>query len=441
MNKILAIVRREFIERVRTRSFILGTFLVPLMMGLFGYLPQLLVKRETGAKIIVLLDGTTEGVGRRLGDSLAAARRGLAPDAAARFLVTRIEAGGRLEAIRDSVLGLIGLRTGPAGSPDGLLIVTDLALDSGAVTYLGSNVTSIRDMNALERVLEPVLRQERLVRQRATPAIISAANVRLKMDATKVTGGKVTGQSAEASFWLAYVVNFIMYLTLLLYGIQVMSAVIEEKSNRIVEILVSSVTPFQLLLGKVVGVAGVGLVQLAIWGGAGFYLSSVFGSRNPAGAMDQLAADGGRQSFTMPDISPDLVVVILVFFLLGFLLYSALYAAVGAMCNTQQEAQQANTPVTMLIALGMITMFSTINDPSGSLARGLSLVPFFAPIVVPVRYAIAPLGLGEILLSVGFLAAGIVLVVWLAGRIYRVGILSYGKKPSPRELWRWIRAT
>jgi ABC-2 type transport system permease protein len=152
-----------------------------------------------------------------------------------------------------------------------------------------------------------------------------------------------------------------------------------------------------------------------------------------------MAADGAAQGFSLPQISMDLVIVVLLFFILGFFLYAALYAAIGAMCNSQQEAQQANTPVTMIIALGMISMFALINEPSGTLARVLSFVPLFAPIVVPVRFAIAPLPAVEVALSVLSMVAGILLVIWLAARIYRVGILSYGKKPSLGELWRWIR--
>ena len=436
MNKILAVIRREFIERVRTKSFLIGTFLVPVMMGTFAYLPQMLAKRETGARTIIVLNGSNGSAGDRVASALSGARIGAGVQARPRFVVRRIEAAGRTEAVRDSIVSLIGLREGPLDAPDGLLVLTEEAVSSGKLAYLGSNVTSFRDMNALERTLEPVLREERLHRQGVDQSVVEAASVRLDLKATKVTQGKVTGQSAEDSFWLAYIINLMMYMTLLLYGIQVMTAVIEEKSNRIVEVLISSLTPFQLLLGKVIGVGAVGLVQLSIWGGAGFYVTTVLGRQSgPA----EIAAEGTAPSFSLPQISMELVTVVLVFFVLGFFLYSALYAAIGAMCNSQQEAQQANTPVTMVIALGMISMFALINEPSGTLARVLSFIPFFAPIVVPVRFAIAPLPALEVALSVLSMIVGILLVIWLAARIYRVGILSYGKKPSLGELWRWIR--
>jgi ABC-2 type transport system permease protein len=201
-----------------------------------------------------------------------------------------------------------------------------------------------------------------------------------------------------------------------------------------VEVQISSLSPFELLLGKVLGVGAVGLLQLGIWSGTGFYLASMFGSRSGGGTEDVVQA-----GFQMPNVTADLIGVVLLFFLLGFFLYAALYAAVGSMCSTQQEAQQTATPVTMIIVLGMIFMFSLVNEPSGNLARIMTFIPFFTPLVVPVRYAISPLHPGEVLLGVVVMVLGIVAVVWVGARIYRVGILSYGKKPSIRELWRWIR--
>jgi len=437
VNKILAVIRREFIERVRTKSFLLGTFLLPLMIGLFGYLPQLLIRRDVSTRGLIVINAAEGTAAERVVEALRASRIGEGDLARPRYTVILLPAEGRAEVLRDSIVRTIGLREGPPGAPDGLLILTEASVTEGKVTYLGSNVTSIRDMSAMERLLGPMLREERLRRVNADSAVLRAAELKLNLDATKVSEGKLTGQSAEAAFWLAYIVNLVMYITLLLYGMQVMTAVVEEKSNRIVEVLISSMTPFQLLLGKVIGVGAVGLVQLAIWGATGFYLTTMLGSRTSG--MESLAVDGTAQSLTIPQVSVELVLVILLFFLLGFFLYSALYAAIGSMCTTTQEAQQANTPVTMMIAVGMISMFGLINEPSGTMARVLTFIPFFTPIVMPVRYAISPMGTLEVLLAALDVVLGLLAVTWLAGRIYRVGILSYGKKPSLKELWGWVR--
>jgi ABC-2 type transport system permease protein len=436
VHKVLAVIRREFIERVRTKSFLIGTLLVPLMMGLFGYLPQLLAKRETGTKRIIVLDAASGAIGDSIVAVLAGDSIGTEERRRARFLVYHLPAGERLSALRDSVVTLIGLQNGPADAPDGVLSLTDEAVETGLVGYLGSNVSSFRDMGAIEKLIGPALRRERLLRKHADASVIAAANVRLDLVSSKVTDGRITGESGEQTFLLAYTVNFMMYLVLLLYGIQVMSAVIEEKTNRIVEVLISSMTPFQMLLGKVIGVGAVGLVQLGIWAGTAFFVSSALGRDVSPAAV---AVDGSTASFSLPTISAGLVVVVLVFFLLGYFLYSSLYAAIGAMCSSQQEAQQANTPVTMCIGIGMVAVFALMNDPSSGMARLFSFIPLFAPMVVPVRYALSPLPVAEVLGSVGAMIVGILAVVAVAGRIYRVGILSYGKKPSLRELWRWVR--
>ncbi len=437
MNKVFAVIRREFIERVRTKAFIIGTFLVPLMAGVVGYLPTMLTKRETATRRIVVVDAAAGAIAKRVDSVLA--RQRIGADSIARYAVTLLPAAGRVESLTDSVVSLIGRRESDGAAPDGVLVLTDEGVESGKVSYLGSDVTSFQSMNNLERTLEPLLRDERLTRRNADSAVKAAATVRLNLDTKKVTGGKVTGESGETSFLLAYIVDMFMYISLLLYGVQVMSSVVEEKSSRVVEVLVSSLTPFQLLLGKVIGVGATGLLQLGIWSATGLYITRMLGGRSAEAAAS--GGDAAQAGMSMPNVTPDLIAVILVFFLLGYFLYSSIYAAIGSMCSTQQEAQQSATPVTMIVVIGMIFMFSLINEPSGALARILTFIPLFTPLVIPVRYAIAPLPMTEIMLGVGVMILGIIAVVWVGARIYRIGILSYGKKPSLRELSRWIRAS
>lgn len=437
MNKILAVIRREFIERVRTRAFIIGTLIVPMISFGFGYLSRTLLERDTRPRAIVLLDATSGAAGDSAEAALKRLTLGTGAGVLARYNLTRVKTTdpGRL---RDSLITRVGVKDAEGGALDGVLVLTDSGVEGGRIGYYGTNVASFNDIRTMERAMGPVLRRERLAARGADSAMIAAAAVNLDLETHKVTNGKLTGESGESSFWLAYITSFVMYFSLIMYGVQVMGAVLEEKSNRIVEVLISSLTPFELLMGKVLGVAGAGLLQLAIWGAAGSYLTRSLAAGRVSGA-EQLAADGTRQSFSTPTLNVELIVVVLVFFLLGFLLYSALYAAVGAMCSSQQETQQAAQPVTILLALGFIAMFSLINDPSSSLARTLSFIPFFAPLVIPVRYALSPLPLGEVLGAVAVTLVGMVAVIWVAGRIYRVGILSYGKKPSLREVWSWVR--
>jgi ABC-2 type transport system permease protein len=438
MNKLFAIIRREFIERVRTKAFIIGTLLVPIMMVIFGYLPGVLMNQDTRARSITLVDASTGNAGDSIAAVLRRMKRGTGAEATNRVNLAVVKAApGDVGRVRDSLIPRVDVE----GGIDGILVLTDGGVDSGVVRYYGANVASFKEMGAMEDAISPVVRVERLIKRGADSAVVAAAATRFDMKTDKVTKGKLTGESGASSFFLAYIIALVMYFSLIMYGVQVMGAVLEEKSNRIVEVLISSVTPFQLMFGKVIGVAGAGLLQLAIWGVASAAGTRAMAQRSMAEAV---ASDGTRQSLNAGSaggISPDLIVVILVFFLLGFVLYSALYAAVGSMCSTQQETQQAAQPVTITLAIGFIMMFAMVNDPGSTLARTISFVPFFAPLIIPVRYAISPLPLMEVLGAVASTALGVVAVVWLAGRIYRIGILSYGKKPTFKELWLWIRTS
>jgi ABC-2 type transport system permease protein len=439
VNKIWAVIRREFIERVRTRAFLIGTLLFPVLMVGLSLMPLLLEGRETAPKRIAVVDGASGDVGVKVRDALAASRRDgqAGSPGIARYSATHFKASGRVGDVRDSLIALVGVGKADAETFDGILVLEDESVNSGRVPYLGVNVGSPGDMRKLEDVLQTSLRLERLIRAGVDPYLAMPALRNVDLQTQKIASGRLTGESGSTSFLLAYIMGFVLYLALVLYGVQVMTSVVEEKTNRISEVLVSSLSPFQMMLGKVIGVGSVGLLQLGIWGATAMLVTTY---RAPLarlfGASPQAAA-----AFKVPEFRPDLLAVFLVFFILGFLLFSAAYAAVAAMCNSPQEAQQANTPVTMTIMAGWVAMFSLLNEPSGSLARTLSLVPVLAPFVVPVRYSLAPIPLPELLLSALLLLAAMLLVVWVAGRIYRVGILMYGKRPKLSEVWRWVRAS
>ncbi len=435
MHKIWAVMRREFLEKVRTRAFVIGTVLFPVLMVALTVLPVLLDRRETEPKRVAVVDGASGDVGAKVAEALAASRRA-GSDGVARYTVVRVPAHGRVDPVRDSLIGLTGVQLKGVEGFDGVLVLTDESVDGGRIPYYGVNVGSMADMRKLETELQTTLRQERLRRAGIDVFVGMKASREVDVMAQKVTAGKLTGESGASSFMLAYIMGFVLYFSMLLYGVQVMNSVMEEKTNRISEVLASSVTPFQMMLGKVLGVGGVGLLQLSIWGGTAMLLTTYRGSL----AKLLGASPESLSAMQLPTVRPDLLAVFLIFFVLGFLLYAAAYAAVAAMCSSQQEAQQANIPVTMCILAGFMAMFSLLNEPSGSLARTLSLIPLMAPFVVPVRYSLAPIPIGELLLSMGLTFGAMLLVVWVAGRIYRVGILMYGKRPKISEVWRWVRS-
>jgi ABC-2 type transport system permease protein len=433
MRKIWAVVRREFLERVRTRRFVIGTLLGPVLFGLMFTLPVLFL-RSTSPRSIAIVDATSGGLGARIEADLAGAmldRERSIP----RYYVTRLETTGDVDRVRDSLVRLVDRRDGEGRRLDGVLILTDGAVTADTVRYLGANASSPGDMEALERLLRQATLREKLARSGVDPAVMGSIARPLQMSRTKVAQGQETGQTGEASFLLAYFMSFVLYMALLLYGMQVLTSTIEEKTSRINEILVSSLSPFQLLLGKVVGVGSVGLLQLSIWSGAAFLLASQRG--RIAGAMG--ADPAAVAALPIPELPAGLLVVLLVFFVLGFFFYSAGYAAVGSSCNTVQESQQAAMPFTMLVVVGLLLVFRLLGDPNSDLARIMTYVPPFAPFVTPVRHSLSPLPWPELLGSIAAMTLGVVAMTWVAGRIYRVGILMYGKRASVLELWRWIR--
>ena len=443
MHKILAVIRREFVERVRTRAFIISTILFPLLMTTFTVLPALLLRRASGTKRVAIIEGVQGTFAARATDALAQAPR-RDPSVPIPYVVERLPAVGRVEAVRDSALKLTGLsKQGLASNGfDGVLVLTDQTLATGRIQYYGTNVGSPAEMRRLEELLQPIVQRERLERLGVDPGVVLKAVGNVDLVTQKVSDGRLTGQSGAATFGLAYGMVFILYLTLMIYGSQVMTSVVEEKTNRIVEVLASSMRPFELMLGKVIGVGMVGLFQLSIWAATALYLGTFgasFMGRMINGAGTTTAGATTSSPGILSAISPTLVLIFLVLFILGFLFYAAMFAAVGSMCSTVQDTQQVMMPVTLPIMLGIMTMFALINDPNGTLGRVITFIPFWAPFALPVRYSINPLPAWEVLSAIAVMIVSVLGVAWLAGRVYRVGILSYGKKATFRDVARWIR--
>jgi ABC-2 type transport system permease protein len=434
MHKVWAVIRREFVERVRTKVFVFSTLLFPVFMAAMIVIPGFLMSRSTGTKRVVLVDATSDSMGLRMAAALGAVRvRG--DSARQKFTVERVPAAGRATAVRDSLLPTTGLSRKTADSWDGILVVNDSTVIGGKASYYGANVASFDDMRELEQALRPVVIARRLETLGVDFPTVMRSVQGIDLLTSKVANGKLTGESGAATFALAYAMGFILYFSLLIFGNQVMNSIVEEKNNRIIEILASSLRPFEMMLGKVLGVGLVALLQITIWAGAATLFSKYQGQI--LGSMG--AGTAGQMPFTFPAMSFDLLLVFLTFFALGFLLYAAAYAAVGAMCNTVQEAGQAQFPVMMFVLVGFFSVFALIRDPNGTAAQVLTFVPMLTPFVVPMRYSISPLNPMELFLSIAVTVAGLLAVVWVAGRIYRVGILSYGKKASLRDMIRWIR--
>ena len=404
----------------------MATVMGPLLMAGMVLLPMLVVTNAGGEQNIVVVDASGSHFGERISQTL---NEPIVPVTAALLEVAVAD----LNAVADSLARVVG-----ETDLDGILLLTSETVNDGVGEYRGSNAASQTDMEILQRVLREAVLTERLRMVGVDPALVAEAQgSRVNLHTVTIRGGEATEQSGGATFALAYVMWFLLYMAILLYGVQVLGAVVEEKTTRIVEVLVSSLRPFELLAGKVLGVGAVGLFQLLIWAVAARLLLT-----QREQLMEWVGADASvTAGLTLPDIAVSTIVVFLVYFVLGFLLYAAIFAAVAATSNSEAEARQAQAPVTMLYAIpAVVSVMAMMTEPDGALFVALTMIPLSSPIAMPGRWVVSDVPPVELLGSVILLVAALALVTWVAGRIFRVGILMHGKRPNVKEVWRWIRA-
>lgn len=419
------VARSEFLRRVRSKMFLVSTLLVPLLIVGFG--------AAGGAMAVAATESGTHNVG--------------VVDSTGR-IAARLPSSERMDVATYPSEADVRSRLGD-GLLDAYVVLPPNALDTSAsVRYVATRGAGLVTQERLRSNVNDAVRQLRL-----EDAGLSAEAQRLlertpRWSASELSDQGETASRAVAGAALGFGMGFLIYLVMLIYGQTVMMGVMEEKQHRVLEVMASSVRPFDLLMGKVVGIGAVGLVQMAVWLGAvaavGMLAGSLAGAfldpatlNLPAGASgeDVLAASG----FAMPTIGPVLVLAFLAYFLGGYLLYASLFAAVGSAVEQQQDAQSLLLPLMMPVVLSFIALQAVLTNPDGPVARGLSLVPFFSPILMPARMAATDVPAWEVLLSLALLATAFLGAIWLSARIYRIGILSYGKKPTLRDLARWVR--
>ncbi|MEQ1855756.1 MAG: ABC transporter permease [Longimicrobiales bacterium] len=407
---VWAVIRREYLQRVRSKAFIFATIALPVFMSAVFLLPMYFANRDqAGERRIAVVDSTGvlyERVAAALGASGWDVRA--EPVGATESLSQRVsdgEFGGFL------VLGEGTLRTADAffgseeqpSAVDRLMLRTTVSRAALEVGLEGSGV------DAAELLEGGELRVEILSENGAS--------------------------TDEPAFFVAYIGAFFLYIVILMYSVAVMRATLEEKTSRIVEVIVSSMKPWHLMLGKILGVGAVSLTQLAIWLTASALL---VGGGIPAmvAARPELAELGELRE-VLPGVG--LLVLFLGFFLFGFFMYSGLYACVGAMCNTDQEAQQAQAPVVIFVVAPIVLVIPVISSPMSTMAVSLSLFPLFSPILMWARVAGGGIPAWQVALSFVLMALAVLAIAWVAGRIYKTGILMTGKRPTLPELWRWVK--
>ncbi|MGI8843985.1 MAG: ABC transporter permease [Gemmatimonadaceae bacterium] len=423
MAKLWAIAKREYLERVRTRWFFIATFFGPLLFGGLMILPPLIADRSRASENvgnIYILDATGTDLGNRISGVLG----GLGSDGITRVItLTGPEVAEAESLATDSVR---------ASRARGYLVLDSRTVAGTGARYAGTNASTIADMDELTRIIREQVLSLRFERAGVDPleaSTIARTRVRLETERLTSTG---RGGSGRVNILFAVMVATLLYFTIFLYGQNVLRGVMEEKQNRVAEVVFASVRPMTLLGGKVLGVGAVGLTQLVLWMLSAFVLYQI---REP------LLTRFGVESttFPLPDITLGILLLLLLFFVLGYVFYAALFAAVGAMVNSEQEAQQAQLPVVLLLISSIVMVQTILSRPDGELSRVLSLLPFSSPVVMPLRMSIVAVPALDIAASILLLIGGCLAVVWIASRIYRVGMLMYGKRPTMGELLRWVR--
>jgi ABC-2 type transport system permease protein len=426
LDPIRIVARREYLQRIRTKGFWIGTVIFPLFAVAMTILPSLFAMRSRSTLNVVVIDET----GRVAPHLISERPKNAPPVPGGEMQLSRFnfiqEAPGpnrkaQEESLKQRVLGKkidAWIRIGPE------------ALAGKPVEYHGRSTSNFLTQEILEDRLTEAVRRVRLADAGYDPDRVGELSAQVPLRTIRVSSEGSRAEGGAGGFLFAYILFFMLFLTILIWGQQVMNGVLEEKGSRAVEVIISSVRPFDLMMGKLAGICLVGLTQLGIWMATMVILSAP-GVIGALGTMPD--------QFQIPSLSPVTAVHFLLFFVLGFFVYASFYAALGAAFNSLQEAQQVAGTLGIIFAIPAMLMLMIINAPSSTLSVVMSLIPLFTPVLMPMRIVVEMPPAWQIaaayVLTTGFL----MLMVWFCGRIYRVGILMYGKKPTIPELVRWVR--
>ncbi len=459
-SRALVVAQREYLSRVKSPGFWLATIVLPVFLAAIGILPTLFLFKSTSAHRVAVVDQT--GVlGQGLAARLAPSREETAPEGpspgksgggldapepgggatAGADETFEERVGQQLEAARFEVI-LEPAATDPEaqreelnrrvldGELDAWIWIPGDALESSRVEYHAGSVSNFITQDRLQDALSAVARERRFRGAGFDPEQIGQLSRRVRLTTFRVTEAGGEQEGAEAGLILAYALFFLLYMVLVFYGQQVMNGVLEEKSSRIVEVIVSTVRPFELLMGKLLGICGAALTQLGVWLGAmvAFTLPGV------VSAIAWIPED-----VDVPTLSAGLVIHFVLLFLLGFFVFSTVYAAIGSAFNNVQEAQQWAGFIVIFLVAPVLFFWMVINDPDSTVSVVASLVPMFTPLLMMLRIAIKTPPAWQIALGYLLTTAFTFFMIWLSARVYRTGILMYGKKPTLKELWRWVR--
>ena len=433
MRKFRAVLKREYIQRVRARMFIVSTILLPVVMSLFGIVPAVILSIDAGGPMRVAVMDQTGKVYGRLEEALTSdetaaeqtdqARSGPEMPGRAFHLEQVPSVGPGAEAQRAQLEQRLRAR-----EIDGYLVLPPDFLNDGKAEFFNNNPGDVLSRRILQSALNRAVREQRLIEAKVDTETRQGLFKPAELQSVKI-GATGEERDSGGSFVLVFAVGFIMYLAILMYGQVILGAVIEEKETRIAEILFSSIKPFTLMMGKLVGVSLVALTQLAIWGTA-FAAFALYG-------VNLLASRGLKAS--IPNVPLPHYIYFALFFLLGYFIYATIYALVGSMVTTTQEGGQLAMPIILILVVSFYLFLPVSRSPDSSFSFWVSMIPFSAPVAMLVRIVTQTPPFWQIALSLLIGFSTVIVITWVASRIYRVGMLMYGKRASIPEALRWAR--
>lgn len=426
-NKIWTILQFEFLTRIKAKGFIISTLLGPLLLIIFMVVPALVATLSIGetSKRMAVLDDTGY-IGKLLVES----------DKSKFYLTNK-----KPEQLKKDIL---------AEKLDAYVHIPSNVMETGKVEIYTPGGGGIGLLETVESKLHDIILEKKLLDANADSTLIKFVKEGIDVSSIKVTEAGVEKDYTEFYSIFGYFLGFLIYGLMFAYGGIVMRGVIQEKANRIVEILSSSAKPMQIMMGKIFGIGAVGLFQLVIWGviilvlslAGSSLLPMFFSNSNPTEMMNGasgMTPPTSNLPFEIPTIPISVWLGFIFFFFVGYFMYASLFAAIGSAVNQEEDAQQLQTPITMGLIIPILFMPVIMGNPDSTLATVLSLIPPFTPILMTARIAATTVPTWQILLSVGLTLGTLFLSIWIAAKIYRIGILMYGKKPSFKDLIKWLR--
>ena len=426
MRNTWLIIKREYLQRVRTRSFLALTVLAPAIMTVLMAAPAKFASMGQKPQHLVLVTSTQQ-FGEVVRQQLLA-----------NPMASEDEEGGDNASQKPEEQHIIDIDSSPTDAEratlqnkigtrdiDGYVWLSDEAISTHTVTWSGREKADSRERSWLGEVLNRILFQQQLSKTGMAPNQAYLLLQPTKVDSVRIERGREVKSGGTGRFLEIIVMVMLIYVAVLLYGISVMRSVLEEKNSRIMEVLLSSASSTELMTGKLLGVGAVGLTQIVVW----TLMAGVV-------ALPSLAA---RASFGELQISPAVMISFVLFFLLGYLLYSTMYATIGAITTTEQEGQQVQFIIVIPLVLSVFMLMPVIRTPDSAAVVWMSLIPFFAPIVMFARIVVQPPPLWEIALSLLLLIGTVVGLTVLCARIYRIGVLIYGKRATLPEILKWLK--